>query len=89
MELGPGGRVTYVHSKVTSSRKKRQAGLADVAVCHLVVPAGNIQLHSLGCQTVMQLQAEEQSGHEPGFRGMAARSLAALNRLLDCQLGGN
>ena len=31
---------------VTSSRKKGQAGLADVAVCHLVVPAGNIQLHS-------------------------------------------
>ena len=53
---------TYIHSKVTSSRKKGQAGLADVAVCHLVVPAGNIQLHSLGRQTVMQPQAEEQSG---------------------------
>ena len=54
---------TYVHSKVTSSRKKGRAGLEDIAVCHLVLPAGNIQLHSLGRQTVMQPQAEEQSGH--------------------------
>ena len=49
VELGPGGGVkgeaythTYVHSKVTSSRRKGQAGLVDVAVCHLVAPARNI-----------------------------------------------
>ena len=49
VELGPGDGVkgganthTYVHSKVTSSRRKGQAGLVDLAVCLLVAPAGNI-----------------------------------------------
>ena len=53
VELGPGGGVkgganthTYIHSKVTSSTRKGQAGLADVAVRLLVAPAGNMQLHT-------------------------------------------